>query len=270
MASRPDQALGSAAVMCRFTLLHALRWLPTASAAPVLDLLPHQRGLGLAEIGAAFALYNAVVILLELPTGGWADRWGARPVLVGSAASHALGLGVLLSAHDPLLLAGAAVALGIARALGSGPLEAWAVTSLRRLGADGQVELLLSRATAVETAALAVGALAVAFLSVGDLAGVPALAAPVAIATVAALVHLGAVATLLGNGTGTCLSPNEGAAAVRSIVRNIRQLPRCGAFWLSWLSTPFALVAIEMLWQPQVPAALRRGPTDTFGQDGGG
>lgn len=186
-----------------------------------------------------------------MPCGGWADRWGACSVLIGSAAAHALGLVVLLAADDVTTLAGAAVALGVARALGSGPLEAWAVTALRRVGADDRIELLLGRATGVETAALAVGALTVALLPVGDLAGVPALAAPVAIATVAALGHLGAVALLLRDHTVPSDSMDEGAAPVRSILRNVRHLPALRRLLAVVALNAIALVAIEMLWQPR-------------------
>lgn len=262
MASRDDDDVGEAAVVRRFTLLHALRWLPTGLAAPVLILLPHQRGLGLGQIGTAFALYNAVVIVLELPTGGWADRWGARAVLVGSAAAQALGLALLLATDDVPTLLAAGVALGVARALGSGPLEAWAVTSLRRIGADHWVEPLLGRATAIETSALALGALAIALLPVGDLAGIPALAAPVAIATLAALGHLGAVALVLRDGAGVSVTLDEGSAPVRSIVRSVRELPALRRLLTVVALNAIALVAIEMLWQPRFQQLLDLAESD--------
>lgn len=154
------------------------------------------------------------------------------------------------------------MALGIARALGSGPLEAWAVTSLRRAGADDRIEPLLGRATAIETSALALGTLAVALLPVSDLAGIPALAAPVAIATLAALGHLGAVALVLRGGAAVSVTLDQGSAPVRSIVRRVRELPALRRLLTVVALNAIALVAIEMLWQPRFQQLLDLAESD--------
>lgn len=172
--------MGQASLMRRFTVLHVLRWIPTGFAAPVLVLLPHERGLTLGQIGTAFALYNLVVLGLELPTGGWADRWGARPVLCASASAHTLGLAGVLAAHDLVVLLPAAAMLGIGRALGSGPLEAWVVTRLRAAGAAARVPVAMGRASTVEAAALAMGALTVVLVPTRAFAIADPLAVPVA------------------------------------------------------------------------------------------
>lgn len=94
----------------RFTLLHALRWLPTGLAAPVLVLLPHDRGLELGGIGAAFALYNVVVVALELPTGGWADPGPSASSLSAITSQLALtNLAGATSIPTAWLVAGAIV-----------------------------------------------------------------------------------------------------------------------------------------------------------------
>jgi hypothetical protein len=173
-----------------------------------------------------------------------------------SAAAHALGLGLLLATDDLITLAGAAVALGVARALGSGPLEAWAVSSLRRVGAHDRTESLLGRATAIETATLAVGSLTVALLPVGNLAGVPALATPVAVATLAALGHLGTVAILLRDSKATSRVLDEEAPPVRSILRNVGRLPALRRLLTVVALNAIALVAVEMLWQPRFQQLL--------------
>ena len=69
----------------RFWLLAGLRWLPTGFVIPVSALLPLKRGLTIAEYGMVAATQGFVVLLLELPTGGFADALGRKPVFVASA-----------------------------------------------------------------------------------------------------------------------------------------------------------------------------------------
>ncbi len=71
-------------VRTRFWLLTGLRWLPTGFIIPVTALLPLHRGLTIAEMGAAFAMQGLVVLALELPTGGFADALGRKPVVIAS------------------------------------------------------------------------------------------------------------------------------------------------------------------------------------------
>ena len=51
-------------------------------------LLAQARGLTLGEIGVLFTVHGALVVTLELPTGGLADVLGRRPVVVAGALLH--------------------------------------------------------------------------------------------------------------------------------------------------------------------------------------
>ena len=75
-----------ASVGRRFVALNALRWLPTGLLIPVTAVLMQSRGLSLAQIGLVMAVQGAVVIVLELPTGGLSDALGRRPVLLVASA----------------------------------------------------------------------------------------------------------------------------------------------------------------------------------------
>lgn len=249
------------ALLRRFTLLHGLRWLPTGLAAPVLVLLPHERGLELGAIGAAFALYNAVVIVLELPTGGWADRWGTRPVLVASATAHTLGLAGLLAATDLATLMSAAVALGVARALGSGPLESWVVTRLRAVGAADRVDVALGRASTIEASALALGALTVVLLPTARLGGLEPLAVPVVVAVAAGVVHAAAVTMLLRDGRADVDVDPPATSPVRSVLAEARTSTTLRRVLAVVLLNAIALVAVEMLWQPRFQQVFAVDPS---------
>lgn len=243
--------MGETCLLRRFTVLHVLRWLPTGFAAPVLVLLPHERGLTLGQIGASFALYNVVVIALELPTGGWADRWGARPVLCASASAHTLGLAGVLAAHDMAILLPAAAMLGIGRALGSGPLEAWVVTRLRAAGGAAEVPVALGRASTIEGGALAMGALTVVLIPTRAFASSDPLALPVALAVVAGVLHLAAVAVLLRDGEDVTGDRRLRATPVRRVAAQVRASSELRRVLVVVALNAVGLVAVEMLWQPR-------------------
>lgn len=144
----------------RFALLTALRWLPLGLVIPVEVLVLQARGLDLPTIGALFALYGVVVALLELPTGGLADAWGRRPVLVASSALTLLAVALFAVATTLPGLAAAALLLAVGRALSSGPLEAWYVDTAHAFDASADVTPGIARAGVAEGIALAVGAVA--------------------------------------------------------------------------------------------------------------
>jgi MFS family permease len=141
----------------RLAVLTAMRWFPVGLVVPVLVLLLTARGLTLAQVGQVLAVYSVVTLLLELPTGGLADGWGRRPVVVGSAivqAAALAGLGVVGSQAGILV---SAALLGVARALSSGPVEAWFVDASAALG-QSDVESGLARGQIAEALALGSGA----------------------------------------------------------------------------------------------------------------
>jgi MFS family permease len=143
----------------RYIALSGLQWLPVGLVVPILVLLLRARGLELPVIGGLFAVYTVVVILLELPTGGLADVLGRRRTLAVSrvlAIASMLGMAV---ATDVVQFAMVMALSGVARALQSGPLEAWYVDAVRAGDPEADVRRGISRAWAVEAAALAVGAI---------------------------------------------------------------------------------------------------------------
>jgi hypothetical protein len=143
-----------------YLILSALRWFPVGLVVPVMVLLFRARGLDLAEISILVACYGVTTAVCELPTGGLADVVGRRPILVAAAVlfvAHALlhGLGQSL----PVLAMGSIIG-GLARALDSGPLQAWYVDAVHSVDPEADLKPGLARGLAVEAAALGTGALA--------------------------------------------------------------------------------------------------------------
>lgn len=192
----------------RYALITFLTWLPTGLYIPVFVVLLLDRGIGLTTIAALGVAYSATVMVLELPTGGLADVVGRRPVMIASAASSLVAL-LLLGFADSLgLLALSAVLRGVARALSSGPVEAWYVDQV-----DDPTERTrgLSAGVMASSIALTVGTVAGGILPFGLGAS---LALPVVIAAGADAVRL--VVTLVA-----MPEPKYEATTLRSILRDV-------------------------------------------------
>ncbi|MEV0810458.1 MFS transporter [Micromonospora sp. NPDC050200] len=156
---------------------------------PVYALLFSDTGLSIGQISSLFVVWSATSILLEVPSGAWADAVSRRlllclaPLLAG--AGYALW--VLTPSYGAFALG--FVLWGAGGALGSGALEALVFTELDRLGAAGRYARTMGRArTAGVLGVLASIGLAGPVLAVG---GYPAVGA----ASVLASVLAAAVAT---------------------------------------------------------------------------
>ncbi|HEV7713176.1 MAG TPA: MFS transporter [Asanoa sp.] len=183
----------------RYALLVFLFWLPTGLYVATKVLLMLDRGLSVAAIGTVVLVFSLTTAALELPTGGLADVIGRRTVLAASAVASFAGLVLLAVAGNFWLFAASAVLRGLARALSSGPDQAWFVDTMH--AADGPDAFLtrgLARGEAAGSVGLLIGTLVGGALplAVGAVGPLSALAVPVAIA---ALVELGRLAvTLVG------------------------------------------------------------------------
>jgi hypothetical protein len=236
----------------RFLVLTALRWGPVGLFVPVFVLLPLDRGLTLSEVGLTVAVQGLVVLLLELPTGGLADAWGRRPVLLMAGIVGVASTALFLSASTVAGFALAYLLQGVYRALDSGPLEAWYVDAVHAAGdADGdrrgterEIERGLSRAGAVLGVAVATGALAGGGLvALGDVGPFEALALPVVLSLVLQVLGLVAVVTLMPE--------MRRAAGARAALVALREAPRTVASGLRLLRTSpvlLAIVAVELFW----------------------
>lgn len=229
----------------RFWLLTALRWLPTGLILPVLTLLPLDRGLSLQQLGGVFAVQGLVVLALELPTGGFSDSIGRRPVVLASAVIALVAYVAFALAQDVLWFAVAIATMGVFRALDSGPLNAWFVDRVHAEVEAPSVAVTrgLSGASAVTGSSLAVGSLlAAALIAWAPIDRSWLLAAPYWAAALLAGVQL--IATLLWMDEDR---PADGPRLLTSIRRTPRTVAE-GAALLVRSRVLAALVAVELFW----------------------
>jgi MFS family permease len=191
-------ALSPIAARRVFLALTFTRWFPVGLVVGVITLWILDRGLTVSQALLAFSLQGIVVFLLELPTSGFADAFGRRPLLVASAVVNVVAASVMIVADSFWWFVVAAALQGVFRALDSGPLEAWYVDSvhLTRPGAD--VDGTLAAQGTVLGASMAVGAVVSGGLIAWDpLAAGSALLLPMLCWGALNVVHLGAVVVLM-------------------------------------------------------------------------
>jgi MFS family permease len=228
----------------RYLFLHGLRWLPTGLIIPILVLLPLDRGLTLAQVGAAGVAQGLIVLVLELPTGGLADAIGRRPVLLAAGVVNLASFGLLAVAGSLPLFAAVFALQGVYRALDSGPLDAWYVDAALAADPEADIESGLSRGGAVAGVAIAAGALASGGLvALGPLPGVNPLAVPVLAGLAVQVVALVAVAALL-----TEVRPARGVGALAASVGEVPGTIRAAFGLLRRSRVLMALVAVELFW----------------------
>ena len=183
-----------------YATLSFLTWLPVGLTMAPFVLLLLERGLSPATIAALVAVSSVAVAVLEVPTGGLADTWGRRRVLVLSASVHAVGLVLLGLATSVVFLVVSSVLRGAARALASGPLDAWFVDAHPRDDKDSaELGRGLAAGQVSASMALLVGVVlgGVVPLLVPFPAGLPALSLPVLMAAAVEVWRVAATLWLL-------------------------------------------------------------------------
>ncbi|GAA4006810.1 hypothetical protein GCM10022631_18030 [Deinococcus rubellus] len=143
----------------RYGLVVMLNWFAATLPSAVIVLYAQSRGLTLANIGLYVAVYSATVALLDLPTGNLADVVGRKRVALASYSLAALARLILLFAVSLPGFICFAVVWGLARALGSGALEAWFVSSVREIDPEANLQPRLARINTRELLAISAGSL---------------------------------------------------------------------------------------------------------------
>ncbi|MFV2013563.1 MULTISPECIES: MFS transporter [unclassified Micromonospora] len=150
-------SIDAAGATRRFVWVSALTSLPAGLHAATMVLLLTSRGIGLSTIGVAMAVQGVVTLTLELPTGGLSDLAGRRQILAAAGVFTTVAM-IWLAVADvawQFLVIGALI--GVARALSSGPAEAWYVDTVRAVDPRADVKKGLARGHTAGFVALALG-----------------------------------------------------------------------------------------------------------------
>ncbi|WP_328460052.1 MFS transporter [Actinoplanes sp. NBC_00393] len=228
----------------RYLLLLGLRWFPVGLMIPVMMLLPLERGLTIAQVGAVAAIQGITVLFLELPTGGLSDAVGRRPVLLIAGVVNLVSLGIWTVADSVGLFAVVYLLQGVYRALDSGPLEAWYVDHALAADPKADIEGGLSRSGVVLGLSIAGAALVSGGLVwLGPVGPVSALTVPVMVALVLSLIATVAVALLMREER-----PARGLVALAASVKGVPAAIGGALSLVRRSRVVFALIMVELFW----------------------
>ena len=249
-------------VRASFMLLTFLQSLAVGFPMGLIVLFVQGRGIDLLQVGVLIAIQSATVVLLELPTGGLADVWGRKRVLLLSFAAGALSSGIALAAFSFPVFAAAMILSGFSRALHSGTAEAMFVDALQEVEPEADLQQGFSLVMTAGGLGIAIGALAGGFVP-SFFSGLPAegtaiftpLAMPVACALGLWLLTCVGTTFLLHEPVRTSPPAElEGVRAIALIVRQSIQFGLKDRLTLTLISaismTSLAFLAIEVYWQP--------------------
>jgi hypothetical protein len=184
------------------------------------------------------------MLVLELPSGGLADALGRKPVLVLAAAMSIGATALLLVVHGVWLLAIVFAINGIARALDSGPLQAWFVDESMMIDPHVDIERELSRAEVVICAAIGTGALLGSGLVRFDgMLGIDRLVVPLIASLIVQVVALGAITMLMHEHRASA-----GWASARRSVAEVPAVIHGAVIAIRASRLLVALVVAEFLW----------------------
>ena len=142
----------------RFYLVTTTRWLPVGFVVGIFILVQTSRGLTIAQAATIGSVMGIACFLLELPTSGFADAVGRRPVYLAAAVVNVVAIVGYALAQSFWAFVVAGALMGAFRALDSGPLEAWFVDTVHQTTPGADVDRQLSRAGSILGVAIAVGA----------------------------------------------------------------------------------------------------------------
>lgn len=127
----------------------------------VYALLFSDAGLSLGEISSLFVIWSVTAVVLEVPTGAWAETVSRRLLLFLGPVLHALGFASWILSPNYLGFALGFVLWGAGSALVSGTIEAFVYDELAAVGATRSYAGLMGFAGSAST----VGILAATFLA---------------------------------------------------------------------------------------------------------
>lgn len=190
-----------------------------------------------------------MVFALELPTSGFADAFGRRPVFVVSAVVNVVASTVLLLAHSFWAFLASALLMGVFRALDSGPLEAWFVDTVHAQTPDADVDGALAAQGTIVGGGIAAGALlSGALIWWHPFSGASALVLPIAVFVVLNVLHLVAVLALLREPRAAEHVDRSGARRALASAKDAPVVVRDGLGLLRTNAALRGIIAVEIFW----------------------
>lgn len=246
-----------------------LNYLPLGIYFPISTLFLLEKGYSFGWIGTAMAIFSITIFLFELPTGGFADKYGRITIYRISRIIYIISLGILLFFNSLMTLFIAMFLYGISRALSSGTMEAWYVDMHENIDATRELTKSLSLVAGVSPAAIGIWTLlggAIPDLNITferfNLMGSYNL--NIIIAIIAILLHL--IITIIFFKDTPCESKKE---TVSEYINNLFSIFKKSNSLKYLISISFflgiGLSSVEGFWQPKVQLVAPNSPSFILG-----
>jgi MFS family permease len=251
---------------------------------PVYALLFADTGLSIWQISSLFALWSLTGVLLEVPSGAWADAVSRRLLLWLGPLLTAVGFALWVVVPSYSAFAVGFVLWGVRGALGSGALEALVYEELARLGAGDRYARVMGRARAVGLlavmAAMAAAGPVFEFGGYGAVGAASVLACLLTAATATRFPEQRASAAEGGSWTAILRDGLAAARGDRSLRRALLLVPAVGAVWgaldeytpllargtgVPDGTVPYLLL---LIWTGATAGSLLAGPAERLGRRG--
>ncbi|HKN01763.1 MAG TPA: MFS transporter [Candidatus Binataceae bacterium] len=208
--------------------------------AGIYPLFLAARGLDQLQINLVIAVYLAVCLLTDVPTGAFADVIGRRASVVLGCALHMAGYILYYKSYSYWHFIAAETLDALGKTFANGPIDAWLVDALSEAGAGDRLRTVFSRRSQIWRAASMSGAVVGAYAARGSLA-TPFLLSAIAWA-VAGLVAF----TLMDAGKRSRRAPSIGAELRRRTIESTR----AGFNDRGVLMLSSAVMIFSMAWAP--------------------
>jgi MFS family permease len=239
----------------RLYLLTTTRWLSVGFVVGIFILVQTGRGLTIAQAATIGSVMGLTCFFLELPTSGFADAVGRRPVYLAAAVLNVVAIVGYALAQSFWAFVVAGVLMGAFRALDSGPLEAWFVDTVHLTTPGADVDRQLSRTGSILGGAIAVGAVLSGLLiwwnpaaTVFGHEDASALDAAVWVSAALTVVHLVAAVLVMKEPRPTAGSERTRLAHALSEARRTPIVIRSGLNLLGHNRVLMGIVAAEVFW----------------------
>ncbi|MFC8364899.1 MFS transporter [Streptomyces griseorubiginosus] len=252
---------------------------------PVYALLFADTGLPLWQISSLFALWSLTAVVLEVPSGAWADTVSRRRLLWTGPLLTAAGFALWVTVPSYGAFALGFVLWGAGGALGSGSLEALVYDEMERLGAADRYARVMGRTRAARLlATVAAMGLAGPVLALG---GYPAVGAGSVLACLLAAItatrlpeHRVPAAKGTTSWSGTLRAGIAEARGDRTVRGALLLIPAVAAVWgaldeyvsllirdlgVAETTVPWLVLAV---WTPVTVGSLFAGPAERLGTRG--
>lgn len=227
---------------------------------PVLSLLLIDKGASLSNISIIMGVYSLTVVVLELPTGIFADVVGRKKTFCISLVISMIGFSIIFIGTGMIVLCVGIILYGISRALSSGSFDALFIDSYIDSYGKDKLHNITTRLSVLDSLGLSAGALTGGFIpkiSVAFFSNFGTFDLNVIIRILLTLIVAISSIIFIKENTNTEIKKQ---ISIKQHIKNssyiVLKNETIKCIFISAFSTGYFLLSIETYWQPHFISLL--------------